>query len=148
VLDPAASDALADRIAARLDEHGFGLWAVEVSGRFAGFVGLNPVPDAIRALTRGAPEMEVGWRLARWAWGHGYATEAGRAAVAFAFRELELPEVVSFTAVGNLRSRAVMERLGLTRDPADDFDHPALADDSPLRRHVLYRLARGDWSTE
>jgi len=144
-LDRPASDALADRIAARLDEHGWGLWAVEVvdTGRFAGFTGLNPVPPAIRELTRGAPATEVGWRLAPWAWGHGYATEAARAAVTHAFEGLGLPEIVSFTATGNLRSRAVMERLGMTHDPADDFDHPAL-EDGPLRRHVLYRLARTD----
>lgn len=142
-LDRAESDAFADRIAARFDQHGWGLWAVEVidSGRFAGYTGLNPVPDAITAMTAGFPRVEVGWRLARWAWGHGYATEAAAAALAFAFDELDLPEVVSFTAVGNLRSRAVMERLGMTRDPADDFDHPALAVGSPLRRHVLYRLS-------
>lgn len=149
-LDRAASDALADRIAARLDEHGWGLWAVEVvdSGRFAGFTGLNPVPPQITEIVAGSPRMEVGWRLSRWAWGHGYATEAATAALAFGFDELQLPEIVSFTAAGNTRSRAVMERLGLVRDPADDFDHPVLAPDSPLRRHVLYRLARGRGTSE
>ncbi|MFS0886111.1 GNAT family N-acetyltransferase [Aeromicrobium sp. 179-A 4D2 NHS] len=140
-LDRPTSDALADRIGDRLDREGWGLWAVEAEGRFAGFTGLNPVPPAIRELTRGAPATEVGWRLARWAWGHGYATEAARAAVTHAFEVLALPEVVSFTATGNLRSRAVMQRLGMTHDPADDFDHPTL-EDGPLRRHVLYRLAR------
>ena len=145
-LDRSASDAFADRIAAHLDQLGWGLWAVEVvdSGRFAGYSGLNPVPEAITAMTPGHPEMEVGWRLARWAWGHGYATEAATVALAFAFDELDLPEVVSFTAAGNRRSRAVMERLGMTHDPVDDFDHPALAHDSPLRRHVLYRAQRRD----
>ena len=142
-LDRAASDALADRVAAQLDEHGWGLWAVEVvdSGRFAGFTGLNPVPDAIRRITRGEPTTEVGWRLAPWAWGHGYATEAATAAIAHAFQRLELHEVVSFTAEGNQRSRAVMERLEMTHDPADDFAHPALDVSSPLRAHVLYRLS-------
>lgn len=143
-LDRSASDAFADRIAAHLDQLGWGLWAVEVvdSGRFAGYTGLNPVPDAITATTAGHPQTEVGWRLARWAWGHGYATEAATAALAFAFDELNLPEIVSFTAAGNRRSRSVMERLGMTHDPADDFEHPALAHDSPLRRHVLYRRAQ------
>ncbi|WP_222865841.1 GNAT family N-acetyltransferase [Aeromicrobium senzhongii] len=143
-LDASESDALADRISSRLDEHGWGLWAVETpDGRFAGFTGLNPVPRAIAELVRGEPTIEVGWRLARWAWGHGYATEAATAALRHGFDVLELEEIVSFTAAGNARSRAVMERLGMTRDPADDFDHPALAPDSPLRRHVLYRLSRG-----
>ena len=143
-LDAVQSDALADRISSRLDEHGWGLWAVETpDGRFAGFTGLNPVPPAIAGLVRGEPTVEVGWRLARWAWGHGYATEAATAALRHGFDVLELDEIVSFTAATNRRSRAVMERLGMTHDPADDFDHPSLAPESPLRRHVLHRLPRG-----
>lgn len=86
------------------------------------------------------PAVEVGWRLARSQWGKGYATEAARAAVTYGFADLGLDEIVSFTTVGNLRSRAVMERLGMTHDPADDFDHPRIEADHPLRRHVLYRL--------
>ncbi len=140
-LDRARSDAMVDRLVAHHDEHGWGLWALEVldTGRFAGFVGLNPVPESIRAMTTGAPTTEVGWRLARWSWGHGYATEAARAAVSHGFDVLGLSEIVSFTAATNLRSRAVMERLGMTRDAADDFEHPAVPD-GPLRSHVLYRL--------
>lgn len=138
-LDRAASDALADRIAGRLDAHGWGLWAVEVDGRFAGFTGLNPVPEAVRDLVAGCPSTEIGWRLARWAWGRGYATEAATAALTHGFAALGLPEVVSFTARGNDRSRAVMERLAMTHDPADDFDHPAIAPGHPVRGHVLYR---------
>lgn len=89
------------------------------------------------------PALEVGWRLdSRW-WGHGYATEAGSAALDFAFTVLDLPEVVSFTAQGNTRSRSVMERLGMTRDPAEDFDHPLVPEGSKLRRHVLYRIGPG-----
>lgn len=84
--------------------------------------------------------MEVGWRLARSAWGHGYATEAGRAALDFAFGPAALEEVVSFTSTGNARSRAVMERLGMSRDPTEDFDHPGIPVGDPLRRHVLCRL--------
>jgi RimJ/RimL family protein N-acetyltransferase len=84
--------------------------------------------------------VEVGWRLAFEHWGHGYATEAGRLALGYAFGTLALSEVVSFTSVINLRSRAVMERLGMQRDPADDFDHPKLPENHPLRPHVLYRL--------
>jgi ribosomal-protein-alanine N-acetyltransferase len=91
------------------------------------------------------PAVEVGWRLAVEAWGHGYATEAARAALAFGFEERGLDEIVSFTTPANVRSRAVMERIGMTRDPADDFDHPNLPPESPLRRHVLYRLSRARW---
>src|SRR5215207_23609 len=133
----AESDALARRADAFLAEHGWGLWAVEVTeaGRFAGFTGLSHVgfPAAFN------PAVEVGWRLARWAWGRGYATEAATEALRVAFDELRLDEVVSFTAVTNVRSQAVMRRLGMTRDPADDFDHPGVRVGSPLRRHVLYR---------
>ncbi|GAA2079648.1 GNAT family N-acetyltransferase [Aeromicrobium tamlense] len=142
VLDRAASDALADRFETRMAHQGWGLWVVEAQGRFAGMAGLNPVPPEVRALLRGSPPVEVGWRFARWAWGHGWATEAAAAAVRHGFDMLGLREIVSFTAVGNLRSRAVMERLGMTHDEADDFDHPALPADSPLRHHVLYRLPR------
>lgn len=136
-LDRQQSDALADRIAAGLDERGWGLWALEVPGvtPFAGFVGLS-VPRFEAAFT---PAVEVGWRLARPWWGRGYASEAAREVVRFGLDELALDEVVSFTAEGNARSRRVMERIGLTRDPADDFDHPDLPDGHPLRRHVLYR---------
>jgi RimJ/RimL family protein N-acetyltransferase len=124
-------------ISGSLDERGWGLWAMEVrdTGDFIGFTGLNPV--------HGLPfeGVEVGWRLACAAWGHGYATEAARAALAYAFDVLELPEVVSFTSRTNLRSQAVMRRIGMTRDPADDFDHPRVPP-GPLRRHVLYRIRR------
>lgn len=138
LLSRAESDALADRAAAHVEEHGWGLWAVErrVDGDFLGFVGLA-VPRFEAAFL---PATEVGWRLARAAWGHGYATEAAHAVLEVAFGALGLPEVVSLTAVGNTRSRAVMERLGMTRDPADDFDHPSLAEGHPLRPHVLHRL--------
>jgi len=130
------SDSLARRAQLQIAERGWGLWGVEVvdSGRFIGFVGLAEP----RFEAHFTPAVEVGWRLARDAWGHGYAAEGGRAALAFAFDELALEEVVSFTAVVNERSRKVMERLGMTHDPADDFDHPSIAD-GPLRRHVLYR---------
>lgn len=142
MLSRGESDALADSIEAGFERDGFGLWAVEVlgSGDFVGFTGLA-VPGFEAHFT---PAVEVGWRLARSAWGHGYATEAGRAALAFGFERAGLGEIVSLTAVGNARSRAVMERLGMTRDPADDFDHPKLAEGDPLRRHVLYRLAVED----
>lgn len=133
------SDALADRIEERFDE-GVGLWAVEVPERapFIGFVGLARATfDA-----HFTPAVEVGWRLAPACWGHGYAVEAAQAALADGFGRLQLDEIVSFTAAQNARSRRVMERLGMTHDPADDFDHPALVEGHPLRGHVLYRLRR------
>src|SRR5207244_1333977 len=120
-------------------EHGFGLWAVEIPAvaAFAGFVGLS-VP---RFDAHFMPSVEVGWRLAFSYWGFGYATEGARAALAFGFQSLGLSEIVSFTTAGNRRSRRVMERLGMTHDPRDDFDHPGLDSESPLRHHVLYRIS-------
>jgi RimJ/RimL family protein N-acetyltransferase len=137
-LTAAESDALADRIEAGFDERGYGLWAVEVidGPPFVGFVGLAPVLFEAGF----TPAVEVGWRLARPHWGQGYATEAARAALAFGFDDLGLAEIVSFTVPGNVRSRAVMERLGMRHDPGGDFDHPRIPEGHPLRRHVLYRL--------
>ena len=137
------SDAFVDRMIAAFDRDGFGLWAVErrSDGAFLGFTGLS-APTFEAHFT---PCVEVGWRFAREAWGHGFATEAARAALGFGFDELGLDEIVSFTTPGNRRSTAVMERLGMTRDPADDFDHPRLAAGHPLRRHVLYRLSADRW---
>jgi RimJ/RimL family protein N-acetyltransferase len=134
------STAFMTRIRAAIDDRGWGLWAVEVVGGapFIGFIGLQPVVDPVMPFDG----VEVGWRLARSAWGHGYASEGARAALAYAFEELSLPEVISFTSTTNERSQAVMRRIGLTRDPADDFDHPKVPEGSRLRRHVLYRLRR------
>ncbi len=131
------SDAFAERIAEHFEGRGFGLWAVEVRGGagFAGFVGLS-VPPFEAAFT---PCVEIGWRLAFEHWGQGYASEAARAVLDLALGDLGIAEVVSFTVPANLRSRRVMERLGMRRDPADDFDHPRLPEGHPLRRHVLYR---------
>lgn len=125
------------------DERGYGLWALELPGEtdMAGFVGLLPVDEDLPC----APAVEIGWRLARDAWGRGLASEAARAVVDFAFDELALEELVSMTAVPNRRSRAVMERLGMTRDPAEDFEHPRVSVGHPLAPHVLYRLARVDF---
>jgi RimJ/RimL family protein N-acetyltransferase len=143
-LTRAESDDFVDRMQARLDADGFGLWAVEVRepGGFIGYVGLAPVPfDA--AFT---PAVEVGWRLAHAAWGHGYATEAARAALDHGFRVVGLDKIVSFTTPANLRSQRVMQKLGMSCDPADDFDHPNVPDGDPLRRHVLYRLSRSSFA--
>lgn len=133
------SDAAARRFANAIERDGYGLWAVEVSGSedFIGFVGLA-VPSWNLPFM---PCTEIGWRLARSAWGHGYATEAALAVLDFAFGTIGLDEVVSFTAATNLRSQRVMERIGMHRDPGEDFDHPALPDGHRLRRHVLYRTA-------
>jgi len=133
------SDAFVVRIEQQFDERGFGLWAVEVPGvaPFVGFVGLS-VPRFEAHFT---PAVEVGWRLDRPYWGRGYATEAARASLADGFERARLPEIVSFTIPINLRSIAVMQRIGMTRDPEDDFDHPGVPKGHPYRRHVLYRIA-------
>jgi RimJ/RimL family protein N-acetyltransferase len=130
------SEGFADKIEAGFEERGWGLWALELDGEFIGYTGLQPVSFAAHF----TPAVEIGWRLARGAWGHGYASEAARAAATYAFAELELPELVSFTVPDNTRSRAVMERIGMTHDAADDFDHPKLPDGHAMQRHVLYRL--------
>jgi ribosomal-protein-alanine N-acetyltransferase len=139
-LTRAESDAFVDRIEAGFAERGFGLWAVEVraTGEFIGFTGLS-VPSFDAPFT---PAVEIGWRLARPAWGHGYASEAARRALKSGFDDYGLSEVVSFTSVTNVRSEAVMRRIGMTHDPADDFDHPRLPPGHRLQRHVLYRAAR------
>nr|WP_236714703.1 GNAT family N-acetyltransferase [Nonomuraea pusilla] len=134
------SDLFVDRIEQGFERHGWGLWALEErgSGAFVGFTGLQLKTFA----SHFTPAADIGWRLARPAWGKGYATEAAARALAYGFEEAGLDEIVAMTAVGNARSRAVMERLGMTRDPADDFDHPDVPEGSPLRRHVLYRARR------
>jgi RimJ/RimL family protein N-acetyltransferase len=138
VLDRNQSDALVDRAQGLIEERGWGFWALEIkaSGEFVGFTGLH-TPDPELPFS---PCVEVGWRLARAHWGKGFATEAARRSLAFGFDQLGLNEIVSFTSLGNARSRAVMERLGMR--PDGEFDHPLLPPDSALRRHVLYRLAR------
>lgn len=139
-LDRRESDELVERVEAGFEREGFGLWAVEVrgTGEFVGFAGLNRVGFEARF----TPAVEVGWRLARGAWGKGYATEAGGAALSFGFERVGLTEIVSFTTAANRRSRAVMERLGMTRDPVEDFEHPSLPPGHPQRPHVLYRATK------
>jgi RimJ/RimL family protein N-acetyltransferase len=137
-LSRAESDALAAQQKRLIAERGWGLWAVDAPEGFIGFVGLAEP----RFEAHFTPAVEVGWRLAQNGWGKGYASEAARAVVGFGFDELRLDEIVSFTYVGNDRSRRVMERIGMTRDPADDFQHPVLPEGHRLRHHVLYRLRR------
>ena len=122
------------------DEHGVGQFVVELPGEypFIGTIGL----DQLRWAVPFAPAVEIAWRLAQPYWGQGYATEAARAAIEDGFFRLGFDEIVAFTAVGNRRSRSVMERLGMSRDPGEDFDHPRLPQGHPLRRHVLYRIRR------
>jgi RimJ/RimL family protein N-acetyltransferase len=132
------SDASVARFQADLDRRGWGWWAVEVraTGEFIGFCGLDPVEDDMPFTG-----VEAGWRLTRTAWGHGYATEAARAVLDFGFRRLALDEILAVTVATNLRSQAVMRRIGMTHDPADDFDDPSVPD-GPLRRGVVYRIGR------
>jgi len=132
------SNAFAQRIRAHIDAHGFGLWALDVPLiGFAGFVGLSAkVPFELNAPGIAPAPHEIGWRLARTAWGRGYATEAAALALRHAFDVIRLPQVVSFTALANLASQAVMRRIGLTRRA--EFDHPRIAEGHPLRRHVLF----------
>jgi RimJ/RimL family protein N-acetyltransferase len=138
VLSRRQSDALAQRSARHFERHGFGPWAVEVPGvaPFIGFVGLD-VPGFEAHFT---PCVEIGWRLAAEHWAHGYATEAALASVRYAFDVVGLDELMSFTTPQNVRSQAVMKRIGMTRDPADDFDHPRFPPGHRLSRHVMFRL--------
>jgi RimJ/RimL family protein N-acetyltransferase len=129
LLDREESDAWFASIDAHFDQHGYGLWAVDVDGRFAGFTGLRWT-DVL-----GSTDLEVGWRLARWAWGHGYASEAATAALQAGFAHAD--EIISITALTNERSWRVMERIGMRRD--GEFDHPRIPEGHPLRRHYVYR---------
>lgn len=140
LIDRAASDAIVDRLSKHIEEHGFGFWALEAPGvaPFVGFTGLIHVGDDMPF----APAVEVGWRLAREHWGNGYASEAARAALAFGFDELKLDEIVALTVPANLRSQAVMKRIGMSHDKSDDFGHPRLKAGDPLKSHVLYRAKR------
>ncbi|MDG2113087.1 MAG: GNAT family N-acetyltransferase [Actinomycetota bacterium] len=142
-LDETQSSVLAELCDVGLAERDYGLWAVEVvdGPEFIGFVGLSsPSWEAVFT-----PCIEIGWRLDRPHWGHGYATEAAREVLRYAFEDLGLDEVVSFTTLTNTPSSAVMERLGMTRDPAEDFDHPNIESGHPLRRHLLCRVDQDGW---
>ncbi|MFJ3059041.1 GNAT family N-acetyltransferase [Herbaspirillum sp. NPDC087042] len=143
VMSAADSNALAARLEAHFAHHGFGPWALEIPGvvEFAGFVGLLNVAFE----THFTPAVEIGWRLAPAVWGQGYATEAAQCALAYGFTLLGLPQIVSFTVPANLRSLAVMQKLGMHSDPGDDFQHPRLPAGHPLRLHRLYRLTRQEW---
>lgn len=145
VVSPAESNRLADRIEAHFLVHGFGLCGAELrqNHRFLGFIGLS-VPGFPAKFT---PCVEIGWRLSPEHWGQGLATEGSREMVRYAFDVVGLDALVSFTVPGNLKSRRVMEKLGMTHDPAEDFDHPLLPEGHPLRRQVLYRLRRSEFAS-
>jgi RimJ/RimL family protein N-acetyltransferase len=141
-LTRAESDTSLDNLNAHITQHDFGFWALEdrASGEFLGFTGLVhatfPAPFT--------PCVEIGWRLARHSWGKGYATEAAQASLDHGFQTLGLASIVSFAVTTNLRSRRVMERIGMKRDPDNDFDHPNVPAGHPLQRHVLYRIAASE----
>ncbi len=143
-LGPPMSREVAEESAARqngfLASHGYCFWAVErkAGGAFLGFCGIKPGP----AGTPIADQMEIGWRLARDAWGQGYAREAAEASIVWAWANTGTPEIAAMTNIGNVRSWGLMERLGMIRDHASDFDHPAVAEGDPLRPHILYRIKR------
>ncbi len=136
VRDRAQSDAFVDRVQAHDAEHGHGFWVVErqADGRVIGMTGLWWVPPEMNM----APIVEIGWRFHPDAWGQGYATEAAKAALAYGFEVLKRDEIIAFTARTNLASQAVMRRIGMSHDPARDFDHPGLAENDPLRQHVVF----------
>jgi RimJ/RimL family protein N-acetyltransferase len=140
VLTREESDAMVDRVRQHIGRYGFGFWAAERKSDHAvvGMAGLMVMGDDL-PLPGG---IELAWRMHPDAQGAGYATEAARAARDWAFANLDIEEVVAITAVSNVRSQNVMTKIGLTRDPAEDFDHPKLADDHPLKRHVLFRMKR------
>lgn len=137
------SDATVEFFQTHFTRHGFSLFSVELAatGDFLGFVGLA-VPSFQAHFT---PCVEIGWRIRSEFQGRGYATEAARAVLRFGFEQIKLQEIVSFTVPANERSWKLMERLGMTRNPADDFDHPKLPPDHPLRRHILYRISKNSW---
>ena len=138
-----ASDASIDAWQSQFAAQGWSNWAAEFieSSQFIGFVGLS-VPRRVLPFS---PCVEIGWRLARAFWGRGLATEAAQGALRVGLERLGLTEIVSFTAVGNHRSRAVMERIGM-RNAEQDFEHPGVPEGHPLRLHCLYRVSRSQWS--
>ena len=146
VLSREESDQLAKKIQSKIEKNGWGMWAVSLkeNGKFIGFVGLNDVDLSFPF----APAVEIGWRLAYEAWGKGYAAEGAKEALRYGFEKLNFNEIVSFTTVQNLRSRRIMEKIGMHHAPKDDFDHPKIPEGHPLQRHVLYRLKQMAWKNE
>lgn len=140
------SDQMLNRIQAKLDKRGWGLWAVSPldSSELMGFIGLNDITSPAHL----SQYIEVGWRLSPKYWKQGFATEGALACLKYAFETLKLPEIISITAMPNKSSIGVMERIGMHRNPAEDFDHPNLPDDHWLKKHVLYRLTKEEWEKQ
>lgn len=145
IQDLSATQALIDRMHLHYEKYGYALYAVEIKDtqEFIGFVGLShPSFDIPHFTPEGVPIVEIGFRLSSKHWGKGYATEAAKAVLDYGFTELKLNEIISFAVTSNRRSRNVMEKIGLHNSEADNFDHPKIEENSPLKRHVLYRLTR------
>lgn len=142
VLSRQDTEAMWERIHDHFARYGFGPWAMEVEGNFAGALGLTWIPFE----THFTPCVEIGYRLRSEFWGRGLATEAAHAALRYGFERLGLPEIVAFTVPANKRSRRVMEKIGLAF--SEEFDHPRIAQGHPMRRHVLYRISRSAWEAE
>ncbi len=142
-LDPEQAGAQFDFAMERQRAVGFHFGAAELkaTGRFAGLIGLGYIPDELRAVLNGQPAVEIGWQFDRSLWGQGLAPEGARALLEHGFSTLKLPEIVAFTFRGNRPSQRVMEKIGMTRDPAGDFEHPRIEPGHPLRPHVLYRIS-------
>jgi len=140
------SDASVKRMSDHISRTGWGFWAASLiqTGEFIGFIGLEDVYFSA-AFNKDTPAVEIGWRLAFGHWGKGYATEGAKAALQYGFEKLNLPQIISFTAVKNMRSRHVMVKIGMHHDEIDDFDHPKIVDTHPLKRQVLYRLKFDEW---
>lgn len=132
-------------LSGHISKYGWGLWAASLleNDEFIGFIGLQNVPFNAHF----TPAVEIGWRLAHKHWGKGFATEGAKAALKFGFESIELNKIVSFTTVNNLRSRHVMAKIGMHHDQKDDFDHPNISSENPMKKHVLYQLHREEWNT-
>ena len=144
--DRVRSDETAHRTRDELERLGYGFWVVEpkATGKFSGIIGINEIPYEVPF----TPKTEVGWRLTYDAWGHGYATEGAKACLGVAFNTLGWDEVVAITALVNARSEKVMQRLGMSRDLSADFDHPRVEEGSFLRRHMLYRIRKDEFTAK
>lgn len=149
IQDLAVTQRLINHVNEHYKKYGYTCYAVERKDthEFIGFIGIiHPSFDIPHFTPKGLPIVEIGWRLSSQHWGKGFATEAAKAVLHYAFTELKLDEIISFTVVANMKSRRVMEKIGLHHSDTDDFDHPKLDETSPLRRHVLYRLTRDEYS--
>lgn len=146
LLNRQESDSSVKLMSDHISRTGWGFWAASLiqTGEFIGFIGLEDVYFTA-SFNKFAPAVEIGWRLSFNHWGQGYATEGAKAVLQYGFEKLSLPEIISFTALKNIRSRHVMEKIGMHHQEIDDFDHPKLSDGHPLKRHVLYRLKSGEW---